>query len=184
MREECFWKRGRTVRTDDRKTVDVSSVPVRALRADRRRADRTVFVPAWSHARAEKVFLYRRWTVPCGFRSHSCCRRAESVEPDASGAAGYGHQRHSAASYGTEGQNQGRCCHSDDFCCSAGFRLSSDEYLFHLFKSVRRCLQHAVRVDIHPDADQKGRLAVHGAFHCRGHLLHPVLSPDICRNIR
>ena len=46
-------------------------------------------------------------------------------------------------------------------------RLSSDEHFLHLVQPLRRCVQHAVRLHLHPDAVKKRGPAVRGAV-CGG----------------
>ena len=59
-------------------------------------------------------------------------------------------------------------------------RISDHEHFLDIGQSVGRCMQHPVRVGIHSDADNMGRLAVRDTV-CRGYRdLCTVLQQDIC----
>ena len=67
-----------------------------------------------------------------------------------------------AARTGQNTKIKGRCRRRHDLSGSAGHRVSADEPLLHLVQPLRRCVQHAVRLHLHPDAVKKRGLAVCG----------------------
>ena len=149
----------------------------------RRRADRPVLLAAGRHSGTETVFIHWRRTCPCGLRCHVHCRRAEVDGRYATDAGRYGSLCRPAAPHGTEYKDQGRHRHRYDLSGGAGHRVSADEPVLHLVQSLRRCLQHAVRLHLHSDAVQKRGLAVRRSVRGGRGGVSAILQQDFCRDL-
>ena len=60
----------------------------------------------------------------------------------------------------------------------AGGRIPADEYLFRLLQPVRRRMLDAVRLRVHPDADEGRGVAEHYPVRCCSGYFPAVLQPD------
>lgn len=112
----------------------------------------------------------------CFFTVHKHCRRAADHQQNASCNGRYYPQRRVAPAHRAEYENQGRRRYRHDLSRGTGHRLSPDEYLFHLVQSFRRCVQHAVRLHLHPDAVPRRGMAVRGNVGAGRGGVRPVLQ--------